>query len=370
MLSAPCLVALVLSASPDAGVPAVMHEALQSVVTMAPWLPSPDAFRDPKNQKAIGQSLDALARLQHPFARGPGTSSAGVATLFARQASAARADFNAGRTEPARYRVEAMTRLCVDCHLREPARDFADAAKVVEGLKLPPLQQARFYAITREVDRALALWRAELPRPTTLDSELFEELDGLRLAVEVAVRSRDDAKLVQQLLAPQLKRSEIPGFAFRELKAWQKDATAWDKERFVLAAQKPAALVARAKALIEKSGAEQNVAALPEQFLTLVRAASYLDEAMRREPDAAFRGQALYLLGVAHASVSDVPLWQLEWMYFEACIRESPGTPQAVACAERLKARTWYTWRRRIDMPAGIETALGELVALSKSKPD
>jgi hypothetical protein len=364
------LVAVVSSAVPDAGVASapqpVMREALGALVTLAPLLPNGATFREPAHQKEVTGALDVLVRVKHPFLRKPGASSTGVAELFSKTAAIARDDFAAGRTEPARRQLQGLTQLCLSCHLREPSQDFADAAKVVEQLHLAPLQEAQYCATTRQFDRALALWKTELAKPVKLEAEVFEQLEALKVALEVAVRARDDAKLAQQLIAPQLKRTGLPGFAQRELKQWHRDAVSWEKEGFVMSAQKPAALVTKARALISGTGALQNVAPVAEHFLVLLRAASYLDEALRQDPDGPSRGEALYLLGVVHASVSGPVLWQLEWTYFEACIRENPKTPLAQQCAERLKERTWFNWRTSADMPARTEAALNELLSIAK----
>ena len=360
MLSA-LLTAVVLSQASPA-----MKDSLDALATVTPWLSSPDAFRDPQHHEAIARSLGTLAKLKHPFLRGSGTSSTSVGRLFGNQAAWARNDFLARNTESARYRTRGLTQLCLGCHLREPMRDFVDAQKRVERLNLPPLQQAEFFALTRQLDRALGVWRAELSRTVRLDSELYEQLDGLRMAVRVAVRSRDDAKLVQQLLAPQLFRFELPGYALREVDLWNKDAIAWEEDRFVLADQTPTTLMIRARALIESTGAEETEAFVPERFVALLRAASYLDETLRQAPDGPYRAEALYLLGVVHPTVAESPLWQLEWMYLEACIRENAGAPIARTCAQRLKDRTWYIWHSGTDMPAATFAALQELMWISK----
>lgn len=122
-----------------------------------------------------------------------------------------------------------------------------------------------------------------------------------------------------------------------------------------------------ARSLIESTGAEDTEAIVAERYVALLRAASYLDAVLRQAPDGPHRAEALYLLGVVHPTVADSPLWQLEWMYFEACIRENPGTPIAGTCAQRLKDRTWYIWHRRADMPAATWAALGELLRTAKS---
>ena len=365
MLSVLCLF---LAAAPNAAASTpAMRNALESMATVTPWLASPDPFRDPKHRADIARSLDTLAQLKHGFFRGPTSSTAGLAELFGNQAAWARADFLAGNTESARYRVRGLTQLCMSCHLREPSRDFIDALKVVDRVPLPPLEHAAFLATTRQFDRALDVWRTALVRPTKLEPEMFEQLDGLRLALRVAVRLRDDVNLTHRLIVPQLLRVELPGIAVRELEGWERDAVAWEHEHFLLAEQPPEQLLLRARMLVEGSGAENTVAPMPEHFIALLRAASYLDEVLRRDPEGPWRSEALYLLGVVHPSVSDSPVWQLEWMYLEACIRENAGTSRGRICGQRLKDRTWFTWHSEADMPAATVAALGELLALANA---
>jgi hypothetical protein len=365
-----CLTVL-FAATPGGPAPrAAITQGLGPVTTLAPWLWSAQAFRDPKNQRAISRSLQTLAHLRHPFFKEPGSSSTGVGDLFGRQAERAQSDFSAGNTESARFRVQVLTQLCLGCHLREPNRDFIDPSKSVEGLRLPPLQRAQYFATMRQFDLALEVWRVELQRPAVLESEQFEQFEALRLALKVAVRVKDSPELAQQLMAPLLSRAALPGFAMRELEVWHGAAMAWEAEHFVLAEQQPAALVARARTLVADTWAATNTGSMPQHFLSLLRAASYLDEAMRQEPDGLFRGEALYLLGVVHASISESPLWQLEWMYFEACIRENAGTPRAGICGRRLQDRTWFIWRTGADMPASTQGALKDLLTLAKVAPN
>ncbi len=358
MLTAACL-SLSLAAAPP------MTQVMDALGTLQPFVASPAAFRAPEHQKAISGALAALVRLEHPFVHLQRTSSENVALLFGREAVAAQRDFAAGRTEAARYRSQTLSHLCIGCHAREPTKDFADAEKVVASLKLPPLQQAQFYATTRQLDRALELWKTELARPVTLETELTEQLDALRLALRVLVPMKDEPRQVRALLAPQLRRKDLPDFVRAELAAWEKDAKAWEAERFVMGGRSVPQLLAKAKALVASSGAENHAAPQSMAFVKLLRAASYLDEVLRREPAGASRGEVLYLLGVAHASVVDLPLWELEWMYFEACIREAPHTPRAATCGARLKSRTYFTWSKARDVPAETWAALGDLMALT-----
>ncbi|MFO0601377.1 MAG: hypothetical protein U0228_39080 [Myxococcaceae bacterium] len=360
--------ALLVLAAPPEPAPTAMKDALDALVTVTPWLSSPDAFRSPDNAAAISRSLDTLARLRHPFFTARSASPSAVAELFGRQAAFAQADFASNNTERARYRVRSLSQVCLGCHLRSSKRSFVDLEGKVAQLQLPPLQQAELFATTRQFDKAIALWRTELVKPVKAETDLLEQLDGLRLAVRVAVQSRDDAKLARELIGAQLRRPEVPAFVARELASWDKDVIEWQRERFVVASQPPAALMSRARALIEDAGAAKTVAPVTDRFVALLRAASALDEALRQAPDGPHRGEALWLLGVVHASLGDAPLWQLEWLYLEGCVRENPGTPRAVECAKRLRERVHYSWRTVADVPPDVFKRLGDLAAIANEK--
>lgn len=345
--------------------PPPMSQALDALATLQPLLANPEAFRAPENTPRVRQALETLAKLEHPFNRGVAMPSGDVEQLFSRQARAAALDYARGRDEVARQRGRTLSQLCIGCHSREPTKDFADAEKVVEQAKLAPLQKAQFFATTRQVDRALALWKVELARPVKQEPELFEQLDALRLALRVVVPMKDEPRDVRALLVPQLNRQELPEFVRVEFAAWEKDAKAWEAARFVAKGKTAAELLARAKSLIAASQAEKVVTAQPMHFVKLLRATSYLDEALRREPKGPQRGEVLYLLGVAAATTADIPLWELEGMFLEACIRENPHTPRAGTCAARLKSRTYVMWNADRDIPADTWRAMTELMALA-----
>lgn len=358
--------ALLLASPPKEAPKALAPQGLIPVSTLAPWVQSAESFADPANQKAISEALKLLTHLRHPFFYAPGSSSSGVGELFAQQTELAERDFSDGKTESARFRVQALTQLCLGCHLREPAHDFIDSAEVVEKLKLPPLQQAQYYATTRQFGRALEVWRAELGKPVALEAEQIGQLDALRLALRVAVRARDDSALALALMAPMLATNQMPGFAQRDLQAWSAEAQGWQQERFVVSRQSSKALFARARLLINSTGAATHAGTMPQHFVSLLRAAAYLDEAIRRDPKAKFRGEALFLLGVAHASITDSSMWQLEWMYFEACIRENAASARGTACATRLEERTRLIWPTAADVPSSTQVALKDLVKLAR----
>lgn len=357
------LIALLLTAPPPPQLKPSMQAALTSVVTLQPLLVSPTAFRDPANAEKIRASLDTLAPLDHFFTSGV---SSPIASLFGAEIARAKTEFANRETETARARLRSVSALCFACHLRQPtAKDIAPASGAET---LTPIERASFYATTRQFDRALAEWKRLFATEPKNDVEAFEQTQALRTALSVLVQGKDDPDAVIAVLEQNRTRKALPGFVTRQLERWLVEAKAWQAEKFVVAKATPAALVGRAKALIELTGIAKQLTADDARLISHLRASGYLLEALRREPGASFRPEALSLLGVVSAANTDPALWRLEWLTLEACVRENPKTELAKQCAERLTERTYfsYTGRDGLELPANLLSELGALNALAR----
>jgi hypothetical protein len=349
-----------------------MHAALAAVTDLQPDLANPVAFRDPANAKRLDGDLAMLAGLKHHFLGAkktePGMET--LATLFGQHVERTRFDFKTGNTEAARMRLRSLTSLCFACHTREAvAMDFDDAARRVEKLALPPLREAEFYATTRQFDRAIALWTQVLQGPVKSEGEAFEQAAALREYVAVLVRVRDDRPATEALLQAQVKREGLPPFIARLLTQWLEDARAWKADPFDRATRTPLQLFTKARTLITASGAAQSALTDERRFISLQRAGGYLHAALAADPKATFRGEALYLLGVASAASNDPLLWELDSLYLEGCIRENAHTALARKCADRMYDRAWFSWSGSggTDIPPDVSQRLGELRVLAQA---
>lgn len=358
------LIALLLAAPPPPQqLKPSMQAAMTSVVTLQPLLVSPTQFRDPANADRIRTSLDTLTPLDHFFSSGV---SSPIASLFAAEVAKAKTEFAARDTETARARLRSISSLCFACHLRQPtAKDIAPATG---SDALTPMERASFYATTRQFERALAEWKRLFATEPTNDVEAFEQTQALRTALSVLVQGKDDPDAVIALLEQNRTRKALPGFVTRQMERWLVEAKAWQAEKFVVSKATPAVLVTRAKALVEMTGIAKQVTTDDARLISHLRASGYLLEALRREPNASFRAEALWLLGVVSAATTDPALWRLEWLTLESCIRENPKTELARQCADRLTERTYFTYTGRdgLELPAHLLSELGALNALAR----
>jgi hypothetical protein len=361
------------SPAPASTLRPAMEANLSALVALQPLLSSPAAFSDPKNAATIASGLATLAQVKHQFPSGPGAPpAASIAGLFNAAVERARADFAAGRTDSARLRTHGLTALCLGCHARQvSAADFAAAGRVAEGMGLSPFERARFLAATRQFDAALALWGDAMMQPWKTEADAFAQAQALRAAMSVMVRAKDDPKGTVALLRSQWEREDLPPYLERAIAPWLRDAQAWEHEGFVASQKSGDALFERASSLIEASGAKDSLFPRESDRVLLLRATAYLSLALEKSPQAPWRGQALYELGLATAAVQDPDLWELDGVYLEACVRENPHTPLGRQCVDRLAERTLFefTGSGGTRVPEDIAGKLEELRGLASLKP-
>lgn len=371
----PLLVAVVLAGAPDAGtVPtrSTMRDAFMSLTGLLPLTSSRAALKDPKNAAAIADGLDTLAGLRHAFPEDPKAqepATAALSSLFARYAQDTRRRFEAGELEAVGLRVRTLTSLCFTCHSRERApADFADVQQRLDGMKLAPLEKAQVLAATRQFDAALETYRGILDTKPANERALLEYARALQDTMALLVRVKDDAKATGELLDALGKREDLPPFMRGTITAWRADVTAWQKERFDALKATPDALVRRAQELVQKANGARTFLADERHDVAYLRASGYLNLALGKNPKLKTRGEALSLLGVCAGALKSPLLWDVDLLFFEACVRENPKTKLAKRCFQQLSDRVYlgYTGSSGTHIPEDELERLTELRALAE----
>jgi tetratricopeptide (TPR) repeat protein len=345
MLSA-LTIALVLGSASDGGsTRAVMSEMFDALMTLQP-LTTPAALRSPKTADIVRKQLATLSSLRHAFppsstAQEPAT--AALSSLFTTYALETKRRFEAGETEVVGLRVKTFTSLCFACHSREyTTGDFADVRKRIEGLGLERIDLAQTLAATRQFDAALAIYEKVLADKVTDERSLMEYSRALQDTMALFIRVKDDGKALVRLLSSVAARPELPPFLKHAVTAWQRDALAWEAERFSAARSTPDQLFKRARELVSKTNRMGVMLPDERSDVPFLRASAYLNLALGKSPRMSTRGEALYLLGVCAGALKSPLLWELDLLFFEACVRENPRTPLAKRCYRQLSDRIYF----------------------------
>lgn len=371
----PLLVAVALAGAPDAGTAptrSTMRDAFMSLTGLLPLTSNRAALKDPKNAAAIAQGLDALAGLRHAFPEDPKVqepATAALSSLFARYAQDTRRRFDAGELEAVSLRVRTLTSLCFTCHSRERApADFPDVQQRLDGMALTPLEKAQVLAATRQFDAALDAYRGLLDTKPANERALLEYARALQDTMAILVRVKDDAKATGELLDALGKRSDLPPFMRGTIAAWRADVTAWQKERFDALRASPDALYRRAQELVQKANGTRTFLADERHDVAYLRASGYLNLALGKNPTLKTRGEALSLMGVCAGALKSPLLWDVDLLFFEACVRENPKTKLARRCFQQLSDRVYlgYTGSSGTHIPEDELDRLTELRTLAE----
>jgi hypothetical protein len=346
----PLLLLSLLVAAPDAGSPpptkAVMRSALDALIGLEPVIAHPERLRDPLQADDITQRLDALAGLTHAFpadAKAQEPATAALSGLFSQYALETRRRFVFGDRETVPARVRTLMSLCFTCHSRERAdADFQAMEQHLAGAKLPPLDKAQFFAATRQFDRALEQYGALIAAKATDERARLVQARAIKDTLTLLVRVKDDAKATDTFLEGLSRREDLTPFLQRAVAAWRKDVAAWRKEDVDALKSSPKDLFTRAKALVMKANGPRTF--LPDELhdIAFLRASAYLNLALAKDPKLPQRGEALFLLGVSTAALKSPLLWDVDLLFFEACVRENPKTPLARQCFAQLSDRLYF----------------------------
>ena len=361
-------------AAPDAGATKfTMREAFDALVKLQTVASSPGALRDPKNAAAISADLKTLSSLSHAFpadAKSQEPATAALSSLFSSYAAETTRRFEAREVDVVAMRVRTLVGLCFTCHTRERAPvDFSDAQKRLDALGLTGLQRAQVLAATRQFDDALVEYGKLVEGAPTTERGLLEYSRALQDAMALLVRVKDDANGTVALLEKLSARTDLPPFLRGNLAAWKKDATAWKAEKFDAQKAKPEALFAKAQALMTKgNGGGGPFASDERRDVTWLRASGYLNLALGKDPRLKTRGEALYLLGVCAGALRSPLWWDVDLLFFEACVRENPTSKVAKRCFQQLSDRIYlgFTGSAGTFIPEDELARLTELRALAE----
>jgi hypothetical protein len=343
-----------------------MREAFGALIRLQAFAGNPALLREPKRQAAISNDLGRLQDLGHAFpadAKSQEPATAALASLFTRYASETKRRFDAHDVESVGPRVRTLMSLCFTCHSRERGADFADATQRIDELGLSGLERATVLAATRQFDPALVEYGKVLEAPMT-DAAAFSR--AVQDSLTLLVRVKDDPVATLALLERLEARKDLPKFFRLTVPSWKRDVLAWKAEKFNAQLAKPQVLFTKAQALVTSANAGPLYTDERKDVLWL-RASAYLNLALAKDPKFKDRGEALFLLGTCASGLRSPLWWDVDELFFEACVRENPKTPLARRCFERLSERITlgFTGSAGTFIPDDEVTRLQELKALA-----
>ena len=350
-----------------------MQEMEHAVNKLVPYTYSYMAFHDLSNQTKIQGLIDGLSRVIHELPddqREPLTGRDPLmnASLVGLNKDLERASaiFKAGNTEHARALVQGAVDHCFHCHTRaDIGPEYFSSAMDYKAVKLSLSEQVDLQVATRQYDAALSLLEQGLGNKGSIFNEEFEVERAIKkyLAIVLRVKRQPDRGIA--LIDQVLENSNLPIYLMEDLHQWK--ASLLEGQKVTVGNQ----TLQSAKALINQGRALQAEFGSQKGYIEYLLGSSMMHGLLTSKELSDLEYSDVYLaLGQSYELISSLGLWELPTNYYEACIRQTPGSDIAQQCYKFYERHTVlsYTGSRGTYLPIDERERLNELCKLSGVK--
>ncbi|MEN9724087.1 MAG: hypothetical protein RJB38_2073 [Pseudomonadota bacterium] len=346
-----------------------LFQALQELLVLSV---DDSRYNDARNEPRIEAAAQALVKGAHGAARMHGKSpdqdpSVGIFTALLQDGSKRAFDaYRSGHKAYARTLFRNMASACIACHSRTAAGsqlkwDFSSG--FAQGL--PLFQQAELLAAGRSFEAASATLNQVLTDESLAKKNPQQWNRALRIALAIQIRVERSPKKARELLENAEKTAGIPQFTRLDIQDWIRSLRAWesDEKAGKTLASNEKALFSESQRLMKLAQASQRYPMDRAGDVAYLRATSVLHQQLQVAPQGEKSADALLSLGLSYQTLRDFDFWNLNEIYFEACIHRAPHTDTAEACYRRLEESVivGYTGSAGTELPVTERSRLDDL---------
>ena len=314
-----------------------MQEASKVLVDAFPFIYSAKEFRSPQNAKRISSYIERLKANSHSLPASEGKAFIGLDPLIdqfntriTRVLGRADRTFKEKKYKIARSQVKMAIHKCFACHTAYQMGPQDNKMNVeVKGFLLVPMGKVEVLVALRQFHGALKILEQQLTKGLKSGQSSQKLMPYLRMHLLISVRALQDMERGQKAIKTfqtALTKAKLP----EDLTAasWAKDLTWW-------AAQKGSAAEKLTQLSTYSQG--QGLAATPDQHYVQTLLRTYLLHQSlvdRKKPKAL--AQAYWQLGQAYRDLRISILADLPNIYFDACSKAAPKSPEAKLCKRAI----------------------------------
>lgn len=346
-------------------------------VTLSDLLPlvtSKAKFNAPANYQRIETDVRSLRTLAHGLqntkAPNADPSMQVMSGLFEEDLERAGDSLRTGNREYARQILKDTTSYCVHCHTQtNNGPEFPHLRLNIDMSGLSKIDQAEYFAATRQFDRALAAYRETLAvDPSLAKDDPFSWEQGARAALAILVRVKYDAKETLKLVGSFEKNASIAKPFRATISNWKKTIQEWSRERQPRPTDR-AKMLKEAERLLGLAQKRQEFPLDHSQDVVYFRASSLLHDFLQGQTERELSGaKAMYLAGLATEATRDMNFWTLHETFYEQCIRWVPNTAQSEKCFARLNDSVilGYSGSGGVKIPPEVSRRMEKFRAMAK----
>jgi hypothetical protein len=358
-----------------------MQELYRTLAELLTDVSSEKRFNAPENRSRIEKNSKTLSRLAHDISQQGQTSPDRdpsiqiLGGLFADESDRAYRFLHSKNRAQRNYARELLQNIpgyCIACHTRtESGPSFSDLPLNPTINQLQPIEKGRFYAATRQFDRALDEFGKVISGPSSASQQFALWQEAVRNSLGIAVRMKQDPATAAQVVNKVLSAPGAPFFVRQDALIWKKSIENWKSESShnLSTEEDVHAEAARLLALAQQT---QKYPADRGADVLYLRASASAHRLLQFGKDAKYTREAYLMAGLCYDVLKTIQLGELHEIYFESCIRSAPHTPLAETCYHRYEQAVYdgFTGSSGTDIPADIEHQLDVLESLALPAPE
>jgi len=330
-------------------------------------------FCDKDNHTQIEEQLKSLSTLAHAMKEKDFSGDKADPTLsilsgyLSEEANAAYSAFKNGKPEYARGIVRSMLGTCIACHNRSNSGQPLEKLNLEPtDAHLKPIEQAEFYAGTRQFDRAEKEFLSIIENSEVASNDPYSWEHAIRQSLTIAIRVKKDPILAKKVIDTALTQKKAAYTTREDLTQWKKSIDQWIKE--------PKTTVKTEKGMLSEGSRLINEAHQLQKYpmdhsadVLYLRASAAYYSLIEAAPNGKNVSDALLMEGICNEVLSPLGLEDLHRLYYEACIKKSPHSPVAMECYRRYERSTiqGYTGSAGTAVPEEIKQKLLDLFSQS-----
>ncbi len=349
-----------------------MLELYKTLVEITTDTSSDQRFNAPENKSRIEKNTKKLADRAHDLSKKGLSPDADptvkmISEQFQDETKRAYWALKSGNRSYARGILNHVSSYCIACHTRNNSGpSFSSLPLEPTAKNLYPIEQGRFYAATRQYDRALDLFQKIVDDTTAPIERPLEWEQAVRYGLAISVRVKKDPDQARALVERVVGSKKAPFFLKQDAVKWKDSIVKW-KEELPRRALTEEGLHAEAIQLVAQARELQKYPMDHSADVLYLRATAVIHELLQKFPDGRYGQDALFMAGMSYDVLRPLSLEDIHEVYYEACIKKAPHTPTSEICYRRYEQSIYegFTGSVGTFLPEDVKQKLQRLENLA-----
>ncbi len=335
-----------------------MQGLAQEVRELIPYVYSRQGFFDPANAPKIREGLKHFTLQAHKISPEVGKQYFGDDPLVEFSLENLRDDvgraseaFSSGQLEYARASTKAALNHCFRCHsiMKDGNKGKWDLSQL-QSVNMTPLERTDLLVATRRYEDASRFLESLMADREFIQNFPFDFEAALRKYFALMIRVERNPERPLHELDRILQIKEIPSYIAEQARSWRQSVLEWSH---TANKKSKVDLLAQAEARVKRAGEMQQYSKDHAGDIEYLRATNLLHDYLRQNKSPKNLAEVYFLLGRSYEVLDELGDYNLHEIYYESCIRNSPKSPLAKRCYNRLEASIYvgYSGSSGIHIP-------------------